>query len=61
MILYYTDEARKSACEDIKNKIEVLGHLPNGTFSYQDYRDVTKYLNMLRDVIESEITERGSK
>jgi hypothetical protein len=53
-MLYYSDEARKSAISSIKECILKIGTIPGQHLSYSDARKTTTFLNMLIDEIEKE-------
>lgn len=52
MRFYYTNTARESAIKDIEKNIKILGE--SKELGYQSYRDICKYLNMLKDAIQRE-------
>lgn len=56
-MLYYSDSARKSAIESIKDCIQKIATIPGNYISYQDAKNTVKYLNLLIDEIEKESWE----
>ena len=56
-MMYYSNEARRSAIANIRKKIDVVMSMRNGDMSYLDAREIVSYLNMLIRQIEKEITD----
>lgn len=60
-MLYYTQEARNSAINNIKKKISIVMSMPNGVLSYTDAREIVDYLVMLENVIQGESKKESDK
>lgn len=60
MKLYMTETARKSAIDNINNKIEVLAHTD---IDYMSYREICNYLTQLKEIIirENEECKKNNK
>ena len=52
--MYYSDEARMSAIESIRDCIEKIGRIKGSELSYQDARKTSAFLSMLIDEIMKE-------
>lgn len=57
-MMYLTNQARRSAIENIRKKIDVVMSMKSGEMSYIDAREIISYLNQLIDQIEKERTDR---
>ena len=53
-MMYYSDEARMSAIESIRDCIEKIGQIKGSELSYQDARKTSAFLSMLIDEIMKE-------
>lgn len=53
-MLFYTEEARKSAINSILDCMNKIGNVKGSELSYTDAHTATKYLSMLIDEIEKE-------
>lgn len=53
-MIYYTDEARKNAIENIKILIPIVATIPGDKLSFGDSQNINYYLKVLRDAIEAE-------
>lgn len=60
-MLYYTQEARNSAINNIKKKISVVMSMPSGVLNYTDAREIVDYLIMLENVIQGESKKESDK
>ena len=53
-MLYYSDKARMSAIESIRDCIKKIGSIKGAELSYDDACKTTRFLSMLIDEIEKE-------
>jgi len=53
-MIYYTDEARKNAIENIQRLIPIVATIPGDKLSFGDSQNINYYLKVLRDAIEAE-------
>lgn len=53
-MMYYSDEARMSAINGIRDCIEKIGNVSCNQLSYTDARKMNTFLNMLIDEIKKE-------
>lgn len=53
-MIYYTDEARKNAIENIQRLIPIVASVPGDKLSFGDSQNINYYLKVLRDAIEAE-------
>lgn len=53
-MMYYSDEARASAINEIKDCISKINEIPGDHLSYLDATKTTRFLSMLIDQIEKE-------
>lgn len=59
--MYYTDEARISAINAIRDCISKIGEIPGNHLSYLDARKTSSFLNMLIDEIKKESKAQNEK
>lgn len=59
-MIYYTNEARKSAIENISRLIVKIGEIPGNILNYSDATMVNLYLARLKEEIEKEIKKEGN-
>ena len=55
-MLYYSDEARQSAIDNISELIAKIGTIPGKYLDYTSARDLTKHLADLQKIISKEKT-----
>ena len=55
-MLYYSDEARQSAINNISELIVKIGTIPGNYLDYTSARDLTKHLADLQKIISKEKT-----
>lgn len=55
-MLYYSNEARKSAIDNISELIVKIGTIPGNHLDYTSARKLTTYLSDLQNIISKEIT-----
>lgn len=60
-MMYYSDEARMSAIENIRDCIEKIGQIKGSELSYQDARKTSAFLSMLIDEIMKESRQHNKK
>ena len=60
-MMYYSDEARMSAIESIRDCIEKIGRIKGSELSYQDARKTSTFLSMLIDEIMKESRRQNKK
>ena len=53
-MIYYTDEARKTAIENIQKLVPIVATIPGNVLSLGDSQNINYYLKVLRDAIEAE-------
>lgn len=53
-MIYYTDEARKTAIENIQRLTPIVATIPGNVLSLGDSQNINYYLKVLRDAIEAE-------
>ena len=53
-MLYYSDEARQSAINNISELIAKIGTIPGNYLDYTSARDITKHLADLQKIISKE-------
>lgn len=53
-MMYYRDEARTNAINEIKDCISKISELPGDHLSYPDATKTTRFLSLLIDQIEKE-------
>lgn len=59
-MIYYTNEARKSAIENISRLIVKIGEIPGNILNYSDVTMVNLYLARLKEEIEKEMKKEGN-
>lgn len=60
-MMYYSDNARMRAIEDIRNCIDKIGKVKGTELFYQDARKISTYLLMLIDEISKESGQQNKK
>ena len=53
-LLYYSNEARRSAIEEIRKLIQTVYAIPGNVLEYNDASAIARYLEKLADEIERE-------
>ena len=60
-MMYYSNEARMSAIDSIRDCIEKIGRVKGSELSYQDARKTSAFLSMLIDEIMKESRQQNKK